>query len=136
MFLAQFHQDWLTEHFEWLQGIDDVAKKPGFRSRQMLVQRCLMRKDPENLKTQTDQKLFGDCDMNLMNFDDEKKQSQKKKSEAFIEEAIVLLNKHHLQWCNELLTAASGGEAPFDKIVALSPSQPSSSRQSVRTEPD
>jgi hypothetical protein len=95
-----------------------------------------MRKALVNLKTRIDQKSFGDHDTNLVNFDDEKKESQKKKSEAFIEEAIVLLNKHHLQWCNELLTAASGGEAPFDKIVALSPSQPSSSRQSVRTEPD
>jgi hypothetical protein len=118
LFLAQIHQDWLTKHFEWLQGVDDVAKKPGFRSRQMLVRCHLMQKDLENLKTQIDQKSFGDYNTSLMNFKDEKKQLQEKKSEACIEEATFSLDKHHLRWCNKLLTAASGGEAPFGKIVA------------------
>jgi hypothetical protein len=140
LFLAQFHQDWLTEHFKWLQGVDDVAEKPGFRSCQTLLQRHLMRKDLENLKTRTEQKSFGDHDTNLMNFEGEKKQLQqksfgdhdtnlmnfegeqkqlqKKKSEAFIEEATVLLDKHCLRWRNELLAAASGGEAPFGEIAA------------------
>jgi hypothetical protein len=106
LFLAQFHEDWLTQHFQWLQALDDVAKKPGFRSRQILVRHCLMRKDLEELRTRIDSKLFGDYDSNLMNFDDEKKQKQKKKSQAFIEEAAVSVDEHYLRWCNELLTAA------------------------------
>jgi hypothetical protein len=118
-FLAQFHEDWFTHHFQWLQAVDDVAKKPGFRSRQILVRCCLMQKDPEELRTpRIDSNLFGDCDSNLTNFDNKKKQKQKKKSQAFIEEAAVSLDKHHLRWCNELLTAALGGEAPLGEVVA------------------
>jgi hypothetical protein len=105
LFLAQFHEDWLTQHFQWLQAVDDVAKKPGFRSRQILVRHYLMRKDLEELQTRMDTNLFGDYHLNLMNFDGEKKQKQTKKSLAFIEEATVSLDKHHLRWCNELLTA-------------------------------
>ena len=118
LFLAQFHTDWLTEHFEWLQAVDVLSKKPGFRSRQILVRYYLMRKDLAKLQTRIANKSFGDYDTNLMNFDDEKKQKQKRKSEAFIDEAIVSLDKHYLRWCNELLTAALGGEAPLGKIVA------------------
>jgi hypothetical protein len=33
----------------------------------------------------------------------------------------VSLDKHHLRWCNELLTAALGGEAPLGKVVARVP---------------
>jgi hypothetical protein len=109
--LAQFHEDWLTQHFQWLQAVDDVAKKPGFWSRQILVRCYLMRKHLEELRTRIDSNLFGDYDSNLMDFDDEKKQKQMKKSQAFIEEATASLDKHHLRWCNELLTAALGGEA-------------------------
>jgi hypothetical protein len=54
LFLAQFHEDWLTQHFQWLQAVDDVAKKPGFRSRQILVRHCLKRKDLEELRTRID----------------------------------------------------------------------------------
>jgi hypothetical protein len=115
LFLAQFHEDWLTQHFQWLQAVDDVAKNPGFRSRQILVRYYLMRKDLEKPRTRIDSNLFGDYDSNLMNFDEEKKQKQKKKSQAFIEEAAVSLDKHYLQWCNELLTAALGGEVPLVK---------------------
>jgi hypothetical protein len=32
LFLAQFHADWLTQHFQWLQAVDDVAKKPHQRA--------------------------------------------------------------------------------------------------------
>jgi hypothetical protein len=118
LFLAQFHKDFLTQHFEWLQAVDEVAKKPGFRSRQILVRYYLMRKDLEQLRTRIDRNAFGDYDTNLNNFSNEKKARQKRKSEAFIEEAIVSLDKHYLRWGNELLTAALGGEAPLGKVVA------------------
>jgi hypothetical protein len=90
VFLAQFHEDWLIQHFQWLQAVDDVAKKPGFRSRQILVRHHLRRKRLERLQTRIDSNLFGDCDSNPMNFDDEKKQKQKKKSQA------ASLDKHCL----------------------------------------
>jgi hypothetical protein len=46
------------------------------------------------------------------------KQKQKQKSETFIEEAMMSLDNHYLPWCNELLSAASGGEAPLAKVFA------------------
>jgi hypothetical protein len=47
-----------------------------------------------------------------------KKGKQKRRSEAFIEDAISSLDNHYLRWCNELLPAALGGEAPLTKVVA------------------
>jgi hypothetical protein len=45
LFLAQFHTDFLTHHFQWLQEEDEIAKNPGFRCRKILVRYYLMRKD-------------------------------------------------------------------------------------------
>ena len=69
LFLAQFHRDFLTQHFEWLQAVDHVAKKPGFRSRQILVRHCLMRKDLTQLKARINCDSFGDRNTNLNHFD-------------------------------------------------------------------
>jgi hypothetical protein len=77
-----------------------------------------MRKDLEQLKTRADRNLFGDYSQNLEHLSEEKKGKQQKKSEAFFEESITSLDNHYLRWCNELLPAALGGEAPFAKIVA------------------
>jgi hypothetical protein len=118
LILAQFHTDFLTEHFKWLQEEDEIAKKPGFRCRQILVRYYLMRKDLEKLKTRIDRNTFGDYAMNLQNLSVEKRQKQKRKSEAFLDEAITSLDNHYLRWCNELLSAALGGEAPLAKVVA------------------
>jgi hypothetical protein len=77
-----------------------------------------MRKDLLQLKTRVGRNLFGDCSKNLENLSTENKEKQRWKSKAFIEEAITSPDKHHLRQCNELLSAASGGEAPIARIVA------------------
>jgi hypothetical protein len=117
MFLTQFHTDFLTEHCIWLQEEDEVAKKPAFHCRQILVRYYLMRKDLEKLKTRIDRNTFGDYATNLQNLSDEKKLKQKRKSEAFLDEPITSLDNHDLRWCNELLSAALGGEEPLAKVV-------------------
>jgi hypothetical protein len=38
LFLAQFHMNFLAQHFKWFQEEDEVAKKPSFRPWQILVQ--------------------------------------------------------------------------------------------------
>jgi hypothetical protein len=43
---------------------------------------------------------------------------QKRESEAFIEEAIISLDNNYLRWCDELLPATLGDEAPFAKAFA------------------
>jgi hypothetical protein len=116
-FLAQFHTDFLTEHFKWLQEEDEVANKPGFRCRQILVRYYLMHEDLEKLKTRIDRNAFGDYATNLRNLSEEKKLKQKRKSEAFLDEAITSLDNHYLRWCNELISAALGGEAPLANVV-------------------
>ena len=35
----------------------------------------------------------------------------------FIEDAMISLDNHYLRWCNELLPAALGGEAPLATVV-------------------
>jgi hypothetical protein len=117
-FLAQFHTDFLTQHFQWLQEEDKIAKNPGFHCRQILVRYYLMRKDLVTLKTRTNGNSFGDYGKNLEKLSDEKKEKQKRKSETFIEEAMTSLDNHYLRWCNKLLPAALSGEAPLAKIVA------------------
>jgi hypothetical protein len=78
-----------------------------------------MRKDLIQLNTRINRNSFGDCHKNVLEMlSDEKKGKQKRKSEAFIEEAITSLGNHYLRWCNELLPAALGGEAPLAKVVA------------------
>ena len=77
-----------------------------------------MRKDLVALKTRINRNSFGDYGKNLEKLSDEKKEKQKRKSKTFIEEAMTSLDNHYLRWCNELLPAALGGEAPLAKIVA------------------
>jgi hypothetical protein len=74
--------------------------------------------DLEKLKARIDRNSFGDYCKNLATLSDEKSGKQKRKSEAFIEEAITSLDNHYLRWCNILLSAALGGEAPLAKIIA------------------
>jgi hypothetical protein len=95
LFLAQFHTGFLTQHFKWLQEEDEVAKNPGFRCRQILVQYYLMRKYLIQLNTRINRNSFGDYGKNVLEkLSDEKKGKQKRKSEAFIEEAITSLDNH------------------------------------------
>jgi hypothetical protein len=117
LFLAQFHTDFLTQHFQWLQEEDEIAKNPGFRCRKILVRYYLMRKDLVELKTRINWNSFGDYGKNLEKLSDEKKEKQKRKSETFIKEAMTSLDNHYLRWCNKLLPTALGGEAPLAKIV-------------------
>jgi hypothetical protein len=78
-----------------------------------------MRKDILQLETRVCRNSFGDHSKNLDDlWSRENKEKQGRKSVAFIKEAITSLDKHCLRWCNELLSAASGGEAPLVKIVA------------------
>jgi hypothetical protein len=77
-----------------------------------------MRKDLIQLNTRINQNSVGDYGKNVEKLSDEKEGKQKRKSKAFIEEAITSLNNHYLWWCNELLPAALGGEAPLAKVVA------------------
>jgi hypothetical protein len=120
LFLAQFHLDFLTQHFKGLQEEDEVAKNPGFHCQQILVRYYLRRKDLIQLNTRINRNSFRDYGKNVLEkMSDEEKGKQKRKSEAFIEEAIISLGNHYLpSRCNELLPAALGGEAPFAKVVA------------------
>ena len=77
-----------------------------------------MRKDLVAMNARINQNLFGDYTKNLDQLSEEKKEKQKRKSLVFIEEAIASLDKHYLRWCNVLLPAALGGEAPLAKTVA------------------
>jgi hypothetical protein len=36
LFLAQFHDDFLGQHFKWLQEEDEIVKKPGFHVAKIL----------------------------------------------------------------------------------------------------
>jgi hypothetical protein len=118
LFLAQFHTNFLTQHFKWLQEEDEVAKNPGFRCQQILVRYYLMQKDLIQLNTRINWNSFRDYGENVEKLPGEKKGKQKRKSEAFIEEAMISLDNHYLRWCNELLPAALGGEAPLATVVA------------------
>jgi hypothetical protein len=119
LFWAQFHTDFLMQRFRWLQEEDKIAKNPGFRCWQILVRSYLMRKDLVVLKTWINWNSFGDYDSfgdhgkKLEKLSDDKKEMQKRKSETFIEVAMTSLDNHYLQWCNKLLPAALGGEAPL-----------------------
>jgi hypothetical protein len=132
LFLVQFHNDFLTQHFKWLQEEDEFAKTPGFCCRKILVRYYLMRKDLEILQTRMPRNTFGDYDKNLQNLSGETRGGetrgkQKQKSEVLILEAMDNLDEHCLRWCNELLSAAFGGEARLAKIVAqVSSTKPSS----------
>jgi hypothetical protein len=48
----------------------------------------------------------------------ENEKKQRRKHLTFTKEAITSPDKHHLRWCNELLSAASNGKAPLAKVVA------------------
>jgi hypothetical protein len=97
LFLAQFHTNFLAQHFKWLQEADEVEKKPpGFHCGQILVRYYLMCKDLEKLKTWINQKSFRDYDKNLEIGSEEKKEQQNRKSKAFIEEAITSLDNQPL----------------------------------------
>jgi hypothetical protein len=96
LFLAQFHTDFLTQHFQWLQEEDEIAKNPGFRCWQILVGYYLMKKDFVALKTLIDWNSFGDYGKNLEKLLEEKKEKQKQKSETFIAGAMASLNNHYL----------------------------------------
>jgi hypothetical protein len=89
--MAQFHTNFLTQHFKWLQEEDEVANNPGLYCQKILV----MRKDLVELKVRINWNSFGDYgSKNLEKLSDEKKEKQKieRKSEAFIEYAITSLN--------------------------------------------
>jgi hypothetical protein len=119
LFLAQSHTNFLTQHFKWLQEEDEVVQNPGFRCRQILVRYYLMRQDLIQLNTRINRNSFGDYGKNVLEkLSHEKKGKQKRKSEALLEEAITSLRNHYLRWCNELLPAALGGEAPLATVVA------------------
>jgi hypothetical protein len=47
----------------------------------------------------------------------ENKEKQRRKCVTFTKDAITSQDKHHLRWCNELLSAASSGKAPLAKVV-------------------
>jgi hypothetical protein len=115
LFLAQFHTGFPIQHFKWLQEEDEVAKNPG-----------LLPTNPgpilsygERSHSVFNRNSFGDYHKNVLEkLSDEKKGKQKRNSEAFIEEAITSFGNHYLRWCNELLPATLGGEAPPAKVVA------------------
>jgi hypothetical protein len=69
------------------------------------------------MNTRINRNSFGDYTTNLDKLSEENKDKQERKIEVFIEEAIAGLDKHYLRWCNELLPAALGGEAPLAKTV-------------------
>jgi hypothetical protein len=71
LFLAQFHTNFLTQHFQWLQEEDEIAKNPGFRCQQILVRYYLMRKDLVALKTRINRNSFGDYGKNLEKLSDD-----------------------------------------------------------------
>jgi hypothetical protein len=77
LFLAQFHTNFLTRNFKWLQEEDEVAKNPAFRCWQILVRYYLMRKDLLQLNTMTNRYIFRDYGKNVEKLFNEKKRKAK-----------------------------------------------------------
>jgi hypothetical protein len=119
VFFRIFHNEFLVEHFEWLQLADCLTKEPGFRSHQIALRYYIMDNDINNIATQLEnESRFVDWRTTISILKKEKQTEQLKKVRIFVEQAKKSLRTHFDRWINTLLPFALGESPQIAQIVA------------------
>ena len=117
--ISTFHEAYLKDHFEWLQGTDPNLGLPGFLSFHILLRSFLMDRHLRKLKKhwRTDP-TFNDFVTMLNDKDEELVDIMTDKSNAGFVAALDTHTKHWTRWKTELVIWSAFGEWPFSIISA------------------
>jgi hypothetical protein len=119
VFLRTFHQEFLVEHFDWLQELDNQSQQSGFRSHQILVRYFFMKKDLEQLDKDINQdgRLVQWKDtLNTLTLPQEEEQWRKVR--LFLKESKKSLKKHFDRWATDLMPHGLGSDHVTAQIIA------------------
>ena len=111
VFFACFHENWLFNHFSWLQkGDHELGNTPGFVNRHLCVRYYLMKRELEDLSNKKwllhdgfspYVKLLRESNFNEVEIID-----QEKKADMFLLQALTTLRNHFKLFTSKLLFLA------------------------------